>query len=76
MWQGLAGHLHDLGRHHLSPVDVIMVMNTPEQSSPQHKMEFVRNATENSLVFSDKKMKKRTIRMERKISKDRFCDAV
>ena len=56
--------------HAKFPVDVIKVMNTPERSTPQQKMEVVRNATGNSLVFSDKKMKKGTIRMERKFSED------
>ena len=52
------------------PVDVIKVMNTPERSTPQHKMDIVRNSTVNSMVFSDKKMKRGTIRMERKFSED------
>ena len=56
--------------HAKFPVDVIKVMNTPERSTPQQKMKVVRNATGNSLVFSDKKMKKGTIRMERKFSED------
>ena len=56
--------------HAKFPVDVIKVMNTPERSTPQHKMEVVRNATGSSMVFSDKKMKKGTIRMERKFSED------
>ena len=43
------------------PVDVIKVVNM--RSTPQHKIEVVRNATENSLVFSDKKMKKVTMRI-------------
>ena len=42
-------------------VNVIKVVKM--RSTPQHKIEVVRNATENSLVFSDKKMKKVTMRI-------------
>ena len=52
------------------PVDVIKVINIPERSTHQNKMEIIRNATGSAMVFSDKKMKKGTIRMERKFSED------
>ena len=43
---------------------------TPEWSTPQPKIVVDMYATGNPLVFSDKKMKKITIRLERKFSKD------
>eukprot|EP00092_Neocalanus_flemingeri_P089265 GFUD01112940.1.p1 GENE.GFUD01112940.1~~GFUD01112940.1.p1 ORF type:complete len:123 (+),score=48.37 GFUD01112940.1:24-371(+) len=51
-------------------VNVVKVLNVPERSTPQPRMEVARNTAGNILVFSDKNMKKGTIRIERKFSGD------
>ena len=56
--------------HAKSPEDVIKVMNVPNKSTPQPRMEVARNNTGDNLVFSDKKIKKGTIRISRKFSDD------
>ena len=49
------------------PVDVVKVINVPEKTTPQPRMEVVRNKGGNIIAFSDKKG---TIRIERKFSED------
>ena len=50
--------------------NVLKVITVPERSTPQQRMEVVRNRTGSVLVFSDKKMKKGAIRTERRFSAD------
>ena len=52
------------------PENVVKVINVPARSTPQSKMEITRDSTGRSLMFSDKKMMKGTIRMEIKVSED------
>ena len=52
------------------PGNVIKVINVPSRSTPQSRMEIARDSTGRSLLFSDKNMKKGTIRMEIKFSED------
>ena len=47
-----------------------MHVNVPSRSTPQSRMEIARDSTGRSLLFSDKNMKKGTIRMEIKFSED------
>ena len=56
--------------HPKCPVSVSKVINVPARSTPQPKMEIVRDVTGRSMMFYDKKMDKGTIRMERKFSED------
>ena len=49
---------------------VVRVINVPARTTPQPRMEVARNSTGRSLQFSDTKMKKGTIRMERKFTEN------
>ena len=49
---------------------MLKVINVPERSTPQPRMEVVRNRTGSVLLFSDKKIKKGTIKIERRFSAD------
>ena len=59
--------------HHVHakfPKNVLKVKNVPERSTPQPRMEVVREKTGCVLVFLHKKRKKGTIRTERRFSAD------
>ena len=56
--------------HSKVPVNVEKVINVPTRSTPQPKLEVVRDSSGLSLMFSDKDVKRGTLRMERKFSED------
>ena len=56
--------------HAKFPKNVLKVINVPERSTPQPRMEVVRKKTGSVLVFLHKKRKKGTIRTKRRFSVD------